>query len=772
MKQQTMLAAFCTLFRGINEVARRANEDPAGIPLPDGPTRAAFQTCILRAPEQEAALPKESLVYLVRLAERISLAVDLRKEQTPHSPADGASPLESVFLHMRGSPEKQMVPFQPPGGPIPYPTERVRLDCDVYRKILTALCTGISGLSLGKDSLVELLSLLEDWTTGIPSGFLDGQRDVSLYDRLKIAAALASCVSEYLEATGRTDLRGELIEKEAQFRQEQAFILFSADLSGIQTFLYAVTSVLALRSLRSRSFYLELLMEHTIDELLDGCGLTRANLLYSGGGHCYLLLPNTPETHRVIEQVMGCVRQYFMDHFGTELYLAWAHVPCSANDLINCPAERAPYQARFRELSHRLTQQKLTRYSAAELRQLNGVSAPAGSRECKVCGRSGQLNGENLCPWCQRFLRLSKAIQEQDIYWTGGCETPDSLPLPSPDGTVYLAFSDVPEIQRRLKGGEKIRRLYTKNRTVPELPCAIRLYVGDYHASNLMEELADQATGIRRLAVCRADVDNLGATFTSGLEQPGISPEQQGWYMTLSRSATLSRQLSVFFKHYINRLLRGSEPDMEGALPVNIVYSGGDDIFLVGAWDGVLKAALRIQHAFQRFTGGSLTISAGMTLHPQTYPIRRAAAETEELETEAKSLDGKNAISLFAAGEGFVYHWDTFTTRVLGEKLSCVRSFFATQPDEDARGNAFLHRLLDLLRHSSRQINAARFAYLLSRLEPVQAKPEVLEAYRNFAKNLGRWYRQPKDRGELITAMYLYVYETKNRRHCYEQSFG
>ena len=93
MKQQTMLAAFCTLFRGINEVARRANEDPAGIPLPDGPTRAAFQTCILRAPEQEAALPKESLVYLVRLAERISLAVDLRKEQTPHSPADGASPL-------------------------------------------------------------------------------------------------------------------------------------------------------------------------------------------------------------------------------------------------------------------------------------------------------------------------------------------------------------------------------------------------------------------------------------------------------------------------------------------------------------------------------------------------------------------------------------------------------------------------------------------------------------------------------------------------------
>ena len=30
-----------------------------------------------------------------------------------------------------------------------------------------------------------------------------------------------------------------------------------------------------------------------MDELLDGCGLTRANIIYSGGGHCYLLLPNT-----------------------------------------------------------------------------------------------------------------------------------------------------------------------------------------------------------------------------------------------------------------------------------------------------------------------------------------------------------------------------------------------------------------------------------------------------------------------------------------------
>ena len=47
-----------------------------------------------------------------------------------------------------------------------------------------------------------------------------------------------------------------------------------------------------MRSIRSSSFFLELLMEHYMDELLDGCGLTRTNIIYCVGWHCYLLLPN------------------------------------------------------------------------------------------------------------------------------------------------------------------------------------------------------------------------------------------------------------------------------------------------------------------------------------------------------------------------------------------------------------------------------------------------------------------------------------------------
>ena len=65
-----------------------------------------------------------------------------------------------------------------------------------------------------------------------------------------------------------------------------------------------------------------------------------------------------------------------------------------------------------------------------------------------------------------------------------------------------------------------------------------------------LKRLQSGAEGIKRIAVMRADVDNLGQTFVSGFSQ-GKS--------TLSRTATLSRQLSVFFKHYIRDILENGE---------------------------------------------------------------------------------------------------------------------------------------------------------------------------------------------------------------------
>ena len=54
-----------------------------------------------------------------------------------------------------------------------------------------------------------------------------------------------------------------------------------------------------MKTLRGRSLYIDLLLEEFIDEYLEQIGLSRANVLYSGGGHFYILVPNIEDTKKL-----------------------------------------------------------------------------------------------------------------------------------------------------------------------------------------------------------------------------------------------------------------------------------------------------------------------------------------------------------------------------------------------------------------------------------------------------------------------------------------
>ena len=274
----------------------------------------------------------------------------------------------------------------------------------------------------------------------VASSTRDEDRDISLYDQLKLTAALAACVSEYLQQADAFSL----LDTPAELRREPAFLLYTADFSRIQRFIYTVHTEGALRSLRSRSFFLELLMEHYMDELLDGCGLTRTNIIYSGGGHCYLLLPNTAAVQQPLADWNRAFNGWLNEQFGMQLFLANGWTPCSANDLCNVPAEASPYKALFRRVNAIAEQHKQHPYDAAALRALNRVQAiPDGTRECKVCGNSAQVNAEGLCPWCNRFANLSAQIQNQSIYLVHSTPRPSALALPGKNGAAL--FDAVPD---------------------------------------------------------------------------------------------------------------------------------------------------------------------------------------------------------------------------------------------------------------------------------------------------------------------------------------
>ena len=117
--------------------------------------------------------------------------------------------------------------------------------------------------------------------------------------------------------------------------------------------------------------------------MLDACGLSRANLLYSGG-HCYLLLPNTDAVRATVREVNRKTNDWLIAQFGIQLFLANGWCPCSADALCNRPAEESPYKEIFAKASAVLSQHKLQRYSVAQIKCLNQFADALSGRECTV----------------------------------------------------------------------------------------------------------------------------------------------------------------------------------------------------------------------------------------------------------------------------------------------------------------------------------------------------------------------------------------------------
>ena len=156
------------------------------------------------------------------------------------------------------------------------------------------------------------------------------------------------------------------------------------------------------------------------------------------------------------------------------------------------------------------------------------------------------------------------------------------------------------------------------------------------------------APGLVRMGVLRMDVDNLGAIFRRGL-----SPDK----CSFSRYSVLSRSLDYFFSGYINKIWESNDNYKNYT---QIIYSGGDDLFIVGKWDIVIEMANEIYIKFKEWTcdNPDITLSGGISFVYPKFPILKAAEMSADEEKNAKNHKyietEKNAISIF----GYAFNWE------------------------------------------------------------------------------------------------------------------
>jgi len=146
----------------------------------------------------------------------------------------------------------------------------------------------------------------------------------------------------------------------------------------------------------------------------------------------------------------------------------------------------------------------------------------------------------------------------------------------------------------------------------------------------------------------------------------------------------MSFQLDLFFSGYLNTI-RESEKYKDF---VNILYSGGDDVFAVGRWDKVIEFAETIRTEFATFIGrNDISISGGITIVRNKYPIAKAAELAGEAEEASKKYnsDEKNAITFL----GETISWKEEYNEVKELKNEFIRLI------EEGMSKGLLHKLME-----------------------------------------------------------------------------
>jgi len=483
----------------------------------------------------------------------------------------------------------------------------------------------------------HLLALLQRYTWCLPGS---GQ-DISLFDQAKLTAAMAAVLVQYHQA----DLQTAAIEAGAE---AERFCLIVGDLSGIQDYIFDITSIGAgggvAKRLRARSFYLSILADVLSHQVAQRFGVPLGNVIMASGGKFYILVPNQTGLAGQVEHLQQEIDHWFHQQFNGEIAVHLAHVAFAGSQFRAGEPGRPGFGGLVAGLSLQLNREK-RRPGRGILTGTNGWNQADfiierdfwGAGACISCGKfSADPARENLCEQCWRDAQIGQKLPRVR-YVAYYADDSGAMPMPLGCSARVLAPDELepagqPYLVTRLNHPE-IREL-------AGLPGSFR-YLANYIPVNnfrnpfSFEEIAREAQGRPLLGYVKADVDYLGTLFALGLQRDG-----QG-YDTATHLAALSRSLDLFFSGWMQHTLSQTYPNFY------TIFSGGDDLFLVGPWSEAHKLAQFINDGLAEFTGGNpnITLSAGILFTKDRYPISRAAEDAEEKLEHSKDK-GRSRLTL------------------------------------------------------------------------------------------------------------------------------
>ena len=445
---------------------------------------------------------------------------------------------------------------------------------------------------------------------------------------------------------------------------EDNMILISGDFYGIQKFIFdRLSTKNASKVLRAKSAFIQIFTEYIARYICSELGVTRDNILSMNAGKFEILIPK--QEIKLVE-IQDKIDSYFIKKFYGLSGIMISVVECKKEDF----EDTQKYKELRKKIIDSIEDKKFQKFSLFREDAFDVLSYDTGVDNqtlCPICNiRQKELKNKDKkeykenCSICDGFISLGKKLakdSEEEVL----------------SSELGINFDDNFDPYIRLSKHIKSYVLYQeKDRIIA--PADFKVL-----ADNSCKDLE---TGIKSLAILKADVDNMGKF----LEKSDVTNSFENF-------DGFSKTMDSFFSVYIPEMMKDRYPN------TYTVFAGGDDLFLLGAWDEVLEMMREIESEFKAFVkSDELSISFGIAIAKPSTPISYLADYTEHLLEEAKGIDGekevknpKDAISLFRE----TVKWKEYK-KTYGELYGALENF------EEYLNTAFLYRLLELIEMSKK----------------------------------------------------------------------
>lgn len=616
-----------------------------------------------------------------------------------------------------------------------FQADRLSLDKDVILPTTTPTAIPSDFLSRANSELQQLKNLFKGhehstayrytlyyyaqvWGSRV--ALSNGSAHNSVFDHNRIKAAIAICQQQASDP-------------------EKPFLLIKGAIGGIQKYIYHDIKAEQIgdadkssKRLRGRSFLVAHLSQVIAEQVIQRLGQTEAQILFVGGGHFNLLLPNVEELKSKLDQITQEINMGLQKNLGSQLSFDIVALETD-NAILSNPARY------FQSLNDLLDVSKTQRHRQYLPNLFYGEVSPPNESEEEQIGQEAPYAG---------FIVEIKADSAQTLSAIAKYNKPDI------ESTSFLNVHYI--LIRKDEGWlavDKLLKSLASNRDqtiavkvirlnntdfLPveiEIPATMTVswgfeFVGNYAPRGIdgiytfeklavLDPIGSPTLNYPQLAAMRLDVDDLGALFAYGM----------GTAESLERMSNISREIQLFFGAYFNVLAESHH--------LYITYSGGDDAFVIGSWLNVLHFSDVLYRDFFEFTCGNphLGFSAGVYTCNPHYPVARFAKDAEDQQKRAKkykpdpSLAGKNAVCVFNQ----VYPWERYLSMLsMGKELELVVPMDSVQTVSGKPiRRSLLQRLLSIMLIAQEDENK------------LIGESRVVNAYRKqkdfeFFRNLGR----------------------------------